>query len=161
MISVAKIQKFIDSNIKTLRPLVKELKHNQECLNQVREELSRIGSEILGASEWLSDMDNVRVLEDKHAWTLTDYAFADYSKIRYEKLKESEVIRNVIPNIDEIGHDTCVSWIFNQHIIRLSNELLSKFDDAIGTKTSKEYSISRRNDIIETICSAIEHQCFK
>jgi hypothetical protein len=47
MTTTAKILVFIDNNIKSLRPLVNDLRINQDKLAFVREEQKRIGANIL------------------------------------------------------------------------------------------------------------------
>lgn len=159
MTTTAKILVFIDNNIKSLRPLVNELCINQDKLAFVREEQKRIGANILKTHDWYSEDENERVLEDKYAWTLDEKTFEQYCIERYDQMKESEVIRKLIPQIDSLDYNTCLEWLFNEKVIKLSNKLLETFDAGVGTITAQEYDMTRRYEIVKSICTAVKMHC--
>lgn len=161
--NTASILNFINTNIKTLRPLVKDLESNMAKLEVIRVEQAKIGGSILAASEWISDAeysDGLPITEDKYAWTMSEEDFTKYYTARYELYKQSDVIRNLIPNIDEIGPDVCIQWLFNGKVLELSKTLLSLFDANVsGGNLSDCYDLEKRDSIIKAICEAVKAYC--
>lgn len=160
--NTATILNFINTNIKTLRPLVKSIEENKANLEAVKAEKARLGNTILAASEWLSDAeydDAERITEDQYAWTMNEQDFTKYYTARYELLKQSDIINKLIPNIATIGPDICTDWIFQSKVISETKLLLEMFDKGNDSNLANEYNIKRREELVKAICEAVKAYC--